>query len=563
LSKATPLPARTRIATALTRPRVPTVAVVLIAAVAAVLLLVAGRRLTFFFDEWDFILGRRGSDLGTFLDPHNGHLSLFPVLVYKLLLALFGMRHYWPYRVAVVVLHLACAGIVYVIARPRLGPWLAILPVTILLFLGSAFEDLLWPFQVGFLGSTAGGLGALAALDRRPRHAETYACTLLAWSLSSSGVGVAFLIAVAVMLVAQQRALRNWWVVVLPAALFGLWYLGWGGGEKTTLQAVLGAPQYVADASSAAFAGIAGLSAAYGPALGLAAVAAVVLMLRRRSAALSPLAIAAASGALAFWALSAIARADAAEPGSSRYIYVGAVLILIVVADAASGIALSRSALAVIALAMLGGLVANVKLLRDGERGWKGADASVRASLAAVEVAAPVVAADFVAEPQNAPQIQAGPYLSALRSFGSPALTLPELESAAPSVQAAVDGVLERAELRSPRPSLLQGGAPPAVEAETGGPVARRHGCDLFGATGPRDALDIRPSAGGGLLVRPAAGAEVSLYVRRFAPAFAEPPFAQVTAASLLTFPRDRDPGLPWHVRLTSAHAFTVCAVFS
>src|SRR5436305_3106217 len=42
---------------------------------AAVVLLYAGRHLTFFYDEWDYVLGRRGSSVAAYLDPHNGHLS--------------------------------------------------------------------------------------------------------------------------------------------------------------------------------------------------------------------------------------------------------------------------------------------------------------------------------------------------------------------------------------------------------------------------------------------------------------------------------------------------------
>src|SRR5262249_35329407 len=164
----------------------------------------AGRHLTFFFDEWDFILGRRGSSLSTYLDPHNGHLSLFPVIFYKLFLQLFGLRHYWPYRAAVVVLDLISGWLLYVLAARRLGPGLALFPAALLLLLGSAYQDLLWPFQVGFLGSVASGLGALALLDRPSRRADGFACALLVVSVGSSGIGIAFLAACFVMLIAQH-----------------------------------------------------------------------------------------------------------------------------------------------------------------------------------------------------------------------------------------------------------------------------------------------------------------------------------------------------------------------
>src|SRR5947209_7490024 len=102
---------------------------------SALLLLYAGRHLTFFYDEWSFILTRRGGGLHTYLDPHNGHPVLFPVIVYKLLFELVGLRHYAPYRVVGVALHLLCAALLYVLARRRIGPWAALVPSAMLLLL--------------------------------------------------------------------------------------------------------------------------------------------------------------------------------------------------------------------------------------------------------------------------------------------------------------------------------------------------------------------------------------------------------------------------------------------
>src|SRR2546421_3081899 len=104
------------------RVAMPAVALGVLLCIGAILLLYAGRHLTFFFDEWDFILGRRGGSVGTYLDPHNGHLALFPVVVYKVLFKLVGLRHYFPYQLVLVALHVACCGLLYLLARPRLGP---------------------------------------------------------------------------------------------------------------------------------------------------------------------------------------------------------------------------------------------------------------------------------------------------------------------------------------------------------------------------------------------------------------------------------------------------------
>ena len=120
---------------------------------AALFLFTDGHDQTFWYDEWAFLLGRRGSDLATFLEPHNGHLSLLPIAVYKLLLGAAGMDHYWPFRLTVVVLHLICALLLFVYAERRVGGWLALGAAALLLFLGPAWEVIVWPFQIAWVAS--------------------------------------------------------------------------------------------------------------------------------------------------------------------------------------------------------------------------------------------------------------------------------------------------------------------------------------------------------------------------------------------------------------------------
>src|SRR5581483_8510725 len=109
-----------------------------------------------------------------------------PMAVYRLFFALFGLRHYTPYRAADVALHLLCATLLYVLVRRRLGAWLALVPTALLLFMGTAAQDLLWGFQIGFLGSVAGGLGALVLIE--DRRSDALAAALLTWAIASSGV---------------------------------------------------------------------------------------------------------------------------------------------------------------------------------------------------------------------------------------------------------------------------------------------------------------------------------------------------------------------------------------
>src|SRR5512133_1858773 len=81
----------------------------------AIVLLFLGRHLVLSADEWTFARERRGFDAGAFLDPHNGHLVLVPALIFKALYATVGLAELWPYRLALIVFHLAIVALIYVL----------------------------------------------------------------------------------------------------------------------------------------------------------------------------------------------------------------------------------------------------------------------------------------------------------------------------------------------------------------------------------------------------------------------------------------------------------------
>ena len=531
--------------------------------ISGVLLLYAGRHLTFFYDEWAWIEQRRGGALSTYLDPHNGHLSLFPVVVYKLLFALVGLRHYTPYRAVGVAVHVLCGALLYVLVRRRVGPWLALVPTALLLFMGTAFQDLLWPFQLGFLSSVAGGLLALGLLERGTTRADACACAALIWSLSSSGVGLAFLAACAVLLILRRSAWRRLWIVALPAALFLVWYVGWETSEQITSDSVLAAPQYIADAASATFAGIAGLSLTYGPALAVAGLALMASAWTRHGRGQpTPMLLAGIAGAVTFWGLSAIARTSVADPSASRYLYIGAVFIYLIAAEAGLGTSLRGGWAALAGLAVAGALIGNIAALRANERGLRAADDSVRESLAVVEIAAPVVSPAFVPSPTFAPQITAGPYLAAVRDLGSPALTPVQLERAPEIVRAGSDQLLEHAEALAPvaLTGPISGTEAVVVAGTSGGQLIRRGLCVRFDPGAAHAALYLRAAAGGQVLIHAHRGAGAVVYLRRLASVFGPPPFTTVAGAATtaIRFPADRA-AEPWDVLVTATQPVDVC----
>ena len=78
---------------------------------------------------------------------------MIPAAVYKILFLAVGLEEYRADPVMVLVAHLACVVLVYLLARSRVSPAIAAFAAGAILALGSAWQNLLWPFQIGFLVS--------------------------------------------------------------------------------------------------------------------------------------------------------------------------------------------------------------------------------------------------------------------------------------------------------------------------------------------------------------------------------------------------------------------------
>ena len=300
--------------------------------VAAAVLVRAGTGLTFFFDEWEILLGRDGSSVASLLEPHNGQTFLVPVLVYKALLSVFGMSSQLPFRLTSVVVASTCAVLLFVHARRSAGGWMALVAVTPVLFLGAGWEALLLPLSLNFLVSLAAGLGMLILLDRDGLEGDVPAAILLALSLASGGLGVAFL-AGATVDVALRRNLRAPWIPALPLLLFALWSIGYGGDATSSVTAsnLIGLPEYLFEASRSVITSVAGMFDAPLAVTTIITLLAGAALAARMSLAKTPVsrrAWVAGAVLLAFWVLAGLATSEGREAVASRYQYPGAVLLV-------------------------------------------------------------------------------------------------------------------------------------------------------------------------------------------------------------------------------------------
>jgi hypothetical protein len=513
------------------------------------------RGTTAWFDEWIWLLHRRTGGVGSFLDSYNGHLSVAPVAIYKLLYATAGLRTYVPYRVVLIIGHLTCCTLLFVYARRRVGGALAVVAASLLLLFGPGWENLLWPFQITWLLSLGGGLAALLALDRHDRRGDVAACLLLGLALASSAIGVPIALGLTVELGLGRRRWEHWWIAGVPLALYALWSIAY---QHTTItaHAFVAAPGFVATGLAATFGGLAGLGGAtgqdgsgslmtFGPTLLVAALGLAGWRLIRLRA-VPPRAVVLGAMALAFWGITALTRSTFANPYSSRYLYVSALLLILLAVELGSGTRPAVWLTALIAVAAGAAVLSNIGAIRDAARPLRLEAQVAKADLGALQIGRPVISPDYMArEMPGYPfvQLTAAPYFAAARAVGTPAASEATILADPDPVRAAVDQELI------------------GIHAVALGPAALAAACKSFqpgayslpGAT-PQVKLQL-PAAG--LLIR-ARTAPISVGIRRFAAEFQ--PLGTVNAGSWASLRIAADASRqPWHVVLSGSGPFTAC----
>jgi len=305
---------------------------------AAILLLTRGY--TFYFDEWAFILGAPDSTAITYLQPHNGHPSMLTRLIYTALLSTVGLRSYLPYMAVLLALHATSAVLLFELVRQRAGDLVAIGCAALLLVIGAGWENLLWAFQLGFVGSVACGLGMLLALESTARRRMPIVVALLTASLMFSAIGLFFGVAAGVRLVAsRERRTEVLWLVPV-AIVFGAWFLTFGlhnaeSGSPAPNRNISVLPLYTVWGLGASAAGLIGEGGWLGIPLLLLAAGAIGFAWWRGG--FESFALGAAVALVFFYIVTGLARGQIGyeQSGAGRYVYVGAVFWLILLGDAA------------------------------------------------------------------------------------------------------------------------------------------------------------------------------------------------------------------------------------
>jgi hypothetical protein len=551
-------------------PSTPVLLLLAVLAIAGALTLFLTWQMTFYQDTWGFLLTRRNLSVEAVLAPHNEHIVVFPVLIEQLLLRVFGMTSARPEYVLAALGLVGTGALLSVYLRRRVGGWLALFGVSLVLFLGSAWEVLLWPFEIGFIGSIFFGLAALLAIEREEARWDAVACVLLILSTGFSSLGLPILAASAVALALGppgQRA-RRAYVVAIPALLFGAWYFEWGHKAESHVSFgnLVNSPKYVAEVIAANTGSLLGLNpdpttGALGrgpnPEAGLnppwdwaivAVIIGAVAVRQARGRHLSPYVWPAATLALTNWLLTALNFYPGREPTDSRYQYAGAIFTLMLLAALFDRFRPRRRSIALTAALAVGALVPHFVVLQNGADFLDEQSTLARADTAAIEIARRTVDPGFqltsdIAGTPTLPNVYADQYLEAVKEYGSPAYSPAELEGAPETGRFQADVALTHALPLSLISASRSDMSHCARLRFKDGEVALR--------PGSRTWIDLAP------------GPDATFLMRRFASPDGEYPIRSEGQAGgsvgELTIPAD-ELHRPWHLKIKSQQPVHVCS---
>jgi hypothetical protein len=375
----------------------------LIEAAALPLLLYWARHTWFFVDDWDFLAHRTAGNVGDLFRAHDQHWTTLPVLTYRLVWSMFGLR-YTPYLVVLLVLHLGVAALLReVMVRAGVRRWLATVAASLFIFFGAGSQDILSAFQMTVVGSLCFGLVQLLLVDRDGPFGrrDLFGVAAGLAAVMCSGVGTAMVVTVGI-----TAWLRRGWRVALaetipPIAAYLIWFAAIGSRDSSQIArpTVTQIIKFVAVGFSAAVGGLAHLNG-LGWLLGGALVGGLVLLfsqfgrgLFQRAAA--PIALLAGSFVLLFE--TALVRAGPIQVQSvkglipngsdaarlSRYVYLIAAMVLPMIGLATDTLLQRSRTAAVIVGVLLVGAFGNATELVHSAANHQLADVTRHAVLAA------------------------------------------------------------------------------------------------------------------------------------------------------------------------------------
>lgn len=211
------------------------VIVVLMVGATVVYWVHSSRRLWFFSDDWWLaaqVIHPKG-----LLQPYNGNMSLVILVIYRVLLGIFGLSTYLPYRITAMASLGSVSAAMYFTIRGRIGRPLAVVAASVLLW--PSVMDLAPSALNHYLGLSAGI--CCAYLLNRPEgpRQNLLLCAALLFTLACASGGTTIALGCFVFCCCTRPTWRRWASVIGPIAFWGLWWLvlarNHGYGARVTL----------------------------------------------------------------------------------------------------------------------------------------------------------------------------------------------------------------------------------------------------------------------------------------------------------------------------------------
>ena len=442
----------------------------LLCTAGGLLVVVLRTRLTFLNDDWYFLLQRPGLEshggLDTLLAPHNGNIVVLLALLYKALVGAFGFGSQLPYGL-VMGLTVAVLGVlVFALVEERLGPVVGLVAAAVVVFMGPAWEALLFFASFSHLGTLTLGVAALFVLESDTSARNAIACGLLVCAILLFTLAIPFIVGAVIVVVVRRRPAQLW-IPAVPMAMFVLWWAFYGHKEHSgvTFGHIEHLPRYLFDAVSSGLASATGLVHGSLPAVvssgHLLTVVALLWLVwwLLRGGRPRPWSLVFAMTGLTFWLLTGASAIPGRGAAASRYQVTSATLLILLAAELLRGIRIGRRGLAFVSAAAVLIVASNLSVMRRGFDFMRAESETAQVDLGALELAGPAAppALQFTAPVARDPYltgITAGRYFAQTRAHGSPPTYSEEqIAGSGASERQAADSVLANAYGIAARPT--------------------------------------------------------------------------------------------------------------